>query len=224
MSYCQSPGCQKHSVGYSQYCNSHKARAGRHGHPLQATITAHRLKEYVQLVRGWVARQRQDNIWQLLEGAWAGDVDRARGILAEYRAGRPSFGHEVQAANDLVKVAGDVPVRRVVETVVAMCVMQEYEPRTFKTDAAFWCQVARRFRGLSDVHVGSYWDNTQGRVKRVYRDPKPQAGIALGRMLVRSLGPVGHRIILTEQAARQRVADARHALAKALDGEARQTA
>jgi len=224
MAYCQSPGCQKHRTGYSRYCNAHKARAGRHGHPLQETITAHRLKQYVQLVRGWVARQRQDNIWQLLEGVWAADMDHARGILAEYRAGRPSFGYEVQAANDLVKVAQDVPARRIVETVVAMSVMLDWEARAFKTDQAFWCQVARRFRGLSDLHVGSYWDNTQQRVKRVYRDPKPQTGIALGRMLVRSLGSVGPRIIASEHAERQRAVDAKYALVKALESEAQKAA
>jgi len=219
MSFCQAPGCQQRSTGRSHYCSAHRHRNGRHGHPLQETITAHRLKPYVQLVRGWVARHPQANLWNLLEGAWRADVDHARAMLAEYRAGRPSLRHEVQAADDLVKVAEDAPARRIVETLVAMSVMQVMETRAFKSDRAYWHQCARRFRGLSDVHVGSYWDNKQGRVKRVYRDPKPKAGEALGRMLMQSLGTVGHKIVASEEAEHQRRADANLALRRALDAQ-----
>jgi len=224
MAQCQSPGCVKRSAGYSRYCNSCKARDGRHGDPRQETVTAFRLKPYIQSVRGWVARQRQDNLWQLFEVAWRDDVDHARAVLAEYRAGRPSFRHEVQAADDLVKVSGDVTARTAVETILAIAAMQQWEPRTFRSDRAFWCQAARRFRGLSDVHVGSYWDHKQGRVKRVYRDPKPKAGEALGRMLMRSLGAAGRKIAMSEQAAVQRRADAAANLLRAMDGETRAAA
>lgn len=216
MTTCQSPGCRKRTTGYSRYCNAHKARDGRHGHPLQETITTHRLKGYVQLVRGWIARQRQDNLWNLFEGVWNNAVDQARAKLAEYHAGRPSLRHEVQAADDLVRVAKDVPARRIVETLLAVAVMQEAEPRAFKSDRAFWCQAARRFRGLSDLHVGSYWNHQQGRVKRVYRDPKPRAAEALGHMLMQSLGPVGHRIMASVNAEHERRANAMADLAIAL--------
>jgi len=216
MSYCQSPGCRSRATGHSRYCNSHRSRRRRHGHPLQQTITAARVQPYVAHVRNWVARQRRQDIWDAMEGAWAAAVERARATLAEYRSGRASLRHEVQACEDIVRVAEATPKRRIVETVVAMAVMLETEPRAFRSDDALRCQVARRFRGLSDVHCGSYWNNREGRVKRVYRDPKPKAGEALGQILMQHLGSAGPQIVRSEEAERRRAAEARATMHRAL--------
>jgi len=216
MSNCQTPGCRRHATGHGRYCDSHRSRRRRHGHPLQETITAARLKPYVALVRNWVARQRRKDLWQVMEAAWAAAVERAQATLAEYRSGRASLRHEVQACEDIVRVAEAAPKRRIVETVVAMAVMQVMEPRVFRSDDAFWCQLARRFRGLSDVHCGSYWNHKEGRVKRVYRDPKPKAGEALGQILMTHLGTAGPQIVRSEEAERKRVAEARMTMHRAL--------
>ena len=56
----------------------------------------------------------------------------------------------------------------------------ELEPRRFRSDQAFWVQLARRARGLTDVNFGERWDNVRGKVQRCYRELTPR-GRYLGR-------------------------------------------
>ena len=60
--------------------------------------------------------------------------------------------------------------------------MWELEPRRFRSDQAFWVQLARRVRGLTDVNFGERWDNARGKVRRCYRELTPRANITLGQM------------------------------------------
>jgi len=209
MSICSVRGCAKQSAGYGRYCEAHRTRHSRHGDPLQQTITAHRLSAYAQLVRSWFARQADDSLPQKAESVLRAVVAEAEGVLAEYQTGRPMIKPQVEAARDLVKIAADADPQAIIETVTGMVIMREREPYLFKSDRGFWMQVARRYRALTDLHVGSYWNHVTGKTHRVYRDPNPAAGEALGRMLVEGIGIVGLKINAADLAEHQRLAVAK---------------
>ena len=69
--------------------------------------------------------------------------------------------------------------------------MQEMEPARFRSDKAFWLQLARRVRGLTDMNYGEGWDNTRQRVRRSYRELTPRASLLLGQWLAETLGVAG---------------------------------
>ncbi len=216
MSICQHIGCGKNAAGYSKHCTAHRIRDRRHGAADQETITAAKLRPYVRAVRAWVARQPDDSLWQKLEGILNALLDRARAVDAEFAAGRPGLRHEVQAVHDLLKVTGAVPAQKIIETVLAMIVMQEREPRRFKSDRASRVQLARRVRGLSDLFSGSYWNHRDNRVHLVYRDPDPRAAEALGQMLMEALGVAGAKINAADLADLERLPEAKKAFYVAL--------
>ena len=87
MSHCRAPGCSRPTSGCAVYCNSHKARARRHGDPRQEGITKAHLKPYLDAIRLRIARNPDNPAWKMIEGEWLGMVDDARAELSRYRAG-----------------------------------------------------------------------------------------------------------------------------------------
>ena len=210
MTICHVTGCSRRAKGYARYCNAHRARNRRHGDPLQDTITTERLKQYVHEIERYVERAGGERLWADLVVLWDGAVTRAKGCLADYRAGRPSFRHEVQAAADVVSTNDEADARRIIATIAAMVWMQAHEARAFRSDRAFWVQVARRFRGLGTRHVSQYMGR-DARTHRVYRDPNPTAAVTLGRWLVETVGLLGQGAHREMVAASARIAEARAA-------------
>ncbi len=102
-------------------------------------------------------------------------------------------------------MAADVDARTVVETVLAMYVMGNDDARRFKSDDAFWFQLARRVRGLTDMNAGSWYDHNTGKMKRVYRDTPRKVTLALAHMLGDAFGAAGIYLArLDQQEAEQR--------------------
>ena len=143
-------------------------------------------------------------------------MDHAQGILSEFARGRAKPRFEVVAAREVVKLGGEVKPREVVEVTCAVVVMWELEPRRFRSDDAFWVQLARRVRGLTDVNFGERWDNVRGKVRRCYRELTPRANITLGRWLAETLGVGGQHIARWQQAEWDRKAKEAQELREAL--------
>lgn len=217
MTFCQAPGCNRRVKGYSRFCGPHRHRNCRHGDPLQSTVTTARLQPYVLAIRRYVERSGGDEMWNDLEALYDGLVRRARGIVADYRAGRPSFRQEVAAAGDLITITAEAPARRCIETVAAMVLMQEQDARAFRSDRAFWMQVSRRVRGLASRHAVKYLGR-DGRTHRVYRDANPLAAVTLGRWLCEAVGLLGIGAARAAEAERKRLNEARVAVYAAMNG------
>ena len=64
-----------------------------------------------------------------------------------------------KAAEEVLKVAEVATPRDVIETVLAVFVMQELDPRRFRSDPGFRFQLVRRMRALADVSAGQRWDH-----------------------------------------------------------------
>ena len=60
--------------------------------------------------------------------------------------------------------------------------LEQEEPRRFRSDDGFRFQLARRVRALTDVNQGTWYDHWAQRVKRVYRDTAPKTTACIGEL------------------------------------------
>jgi hypothetical protein len=141
------------------------------------------LKSYRKLVRERIKRNRDNSLWSQLDERWRLLTDHCKSVMAAWNSGRPQSGNDVRAATELLKVAQHVELRHVIETALALYLLQDADPRRFRSDEAFLFQLVRRVRGLADVNAGEYYDHITGKQKRVYRDLPPRVTRVCGRLL-----------------------------------------
>src|SRR4051812_48115314 len=148
---CRAPGCAAEtSSRYSPFCQRHRARLRRHGSVDQRAVTKADLKGYLKRVRARIEKNPDSPAWSALEGRWEALQQHAREVEAYFQSGRAGPRYERRAAHEVMKLGQAVEAREVIVTALAMWVLQELEPRRFKSDAAFRSQLIRRVRGLSD--------------------------------------------------------------------------
>lgn len=188
---CRAPGCAKPATRYGHFCTTHKSRWRRHGDVGQVGITKEVLKPYTDLVRARIEKNAGNPTWAACDDRYRAVVAHAKGILAEANRGVAGSRNERTAANAIVRLTADVEPRVVVETVLAMYMLWDLEPRRFRSDEAFRRQLVRRVMRLSEVNVGEWHDHQTGRVKRTYRDFTPGAADVIAGWLVETLGVVG---------------------------------
>lgn len=198
---CRLHGCLRPAASaFAVYCGPHRTALRRHGAPDQKAVTKARLAPYLKIVQARIARNADNVAWATLDQRWRALADHAETILKGSESGKAGVRYERIAAQEIVKLAQSVAPREVVEVTAAMIVMQEFEPRAFRSDDAFWMQLARRVRGLSDLHFGESWDNKRQRVRRLYREMSPKAAVIMGRWLAETLGVGGQHIARVELA------------------------
>lgn len=191
MKTCRDPGCTRPASGYSTHCIHHKTRARRHGHPQQEGIRKSELEPHLKTVRRRMQKNPEARVWRKIEERWAALVDACRAEIASAERGVPYQADAMRASRELIKVAESTAPQEVVFTVMAMFLLAEDDPRRFRSDNAFWVQLSRRVRHLTDMNVGAYWDQTSGKCKRVYRDLPPKVSLICGKLLAEAIGPAG---------------------------------
>ncbi|WP_072368988.1 hypothetical protein [Hyphomicrobium sp. NDB2Meth4] len=198
---CQVSGCSAPAAsGFSPYCSAHRANFRRHGEADQKAVTKTHVKPYLALVKARIAKNPHSPAWTTLEARWRALVDHAEHIIAEYERGRPGSRTERLAAQEIIKLGRSVEARAVVEMTMAMVVLRELHPHCFRSDRAFWVQLGRRVRGLTDLNYGERYVHATGKVRRCYRELSPRAGIVFGRWLAETLGVGGMHLARLEQA------------------------
>jgi hypothetical protein len=152
---CRAPGCRAFAASsFAAYCPTHRRNLRRHGAVDQKAITKAHLRPYLKAVRERIAKNPDSPAWTTLDARWRALVDHAEGILGQFSRGRAMNRFEVAAAREVVKLGKEVKPREVVEATCGMVAMWVIEPRKFRSDEAFWVQLARRVRGLTDVNFG----------------------------------------------------------------------
>jgi hypothetical protein len=215
---CRAPGCgAEASSRYSHYCQSHKSRLRRHGAVDQEGITAADLKPYLSRLKRHIEKNRESPAWGQLDGRWLAVVDHAMSVLASFERGNAGPVYERRAAHEIVKLAEATQPRAVIEIALAMFIMQEREPRRFRSDAAFRAQLVRRVRALGDVNAGVYYDHTTDKMRRTYRELSPRAVAVIGQWLAEALGGAGVHLARRERADEERQRNERLGLYKALE-------
>jgi hypothetical protein len=216
---CRAPGCTSPADSrFAIYCSAHKARQRRHGAVDQAGVTEAALAPYRSRVRARVKRNEGSPLWAQLEARWRTVVDHAQGIREAAERGHVGIAHERKAADEAVKIGTEAEASRVVETALAMFLLLEDQPRRFRSDASFRVQLVRRVRALTDVNAGTYWDDKAGKVRRVYRDLSPRAGLVLGLWLADAFGGAGLHLAKLEERDRDAKERQQQELHAALEG------
>lgn len=212
---CRVYGCAGHASRFGLYCPAHKSALRRHGHPEQDAITKAELKPYVAQVRRRVARNAENATWSHCEARWRAIVELARGVVAEAERGQAGNRHERSAAAEVVRLGAAIGAVEIMETVFALYLLQEAEPRRFRSDDAFLTQLVRRLRGLVEANAEVWTNKATGQTKRAYRELAPRAAMIIARWVVTALGGVGVHLARLEardkaeqQASRQELAEA----------------
>ena len=215
---CSVPQCHQQTAGYSTLCERHKRAQRRHGHPEQVGVTVNELAPYRRRVVSRMKKNSGSDAWNILRQRWDKIMESARQTEAVYRSGTAHVTYDRQALLELFKIGNNVEVNALIETTLAIYLMQLEQPHRFKTDTAFDMQLARRVRGLTDTNAGTYWDNKTKKTKRVYKDIPPRTLMALAEHIKTSFGVAGVYVAKLEQQEAEQQNNERAALAAALEG------
>ncbi|ANY82988.1 hypothetical protein BB934_32755 (plasmid) [Microvirga ossetica] len=178
------------STKFGRYCRPHVAQLRRHGAIGQTGITKAELKAYGRIVSARLEKNRDKPLLTQLEARW-GVVQTYAATVRDEARSKPIVRYRREAAVETLRIGKNVNARDVIETVLAMYVMQDQEPRRFKSDQAFKTQLVRRVRGLTRLNADAWTDAKTGKRKLVYRDLSQRTVIIMGGWIAEALGPAG---------------------------------
>jgi hypothetical protein len=188
---CSAPGCgTPASTRFGRYCRPHVAQLRRHGAIGQTGITKADLKAYRHIVGARLEKNKDKPLLTQLEARWGAVITYAEGVLEEAQS-KPMVRYRREAAIEMLSIGKNVQPRDVIETVLTMYIMQDQEPRRFKSDQAFRTQLVRRVRGLTRLNADSWTDARTGKRKLVYRDLSQRTVTIMGDWIAEALGPAG---------------------------------
>src|SRR3954468_23441685 len=107
----------------------------RHGHPEQKGVTKADLKQYIQMVQERRTKHPEKQAWATMEARWSAVVESCKAIAT---GNRPTNKYGRDASREIMKVGIHVEPEKVIDTVLAMYLLQEFDPRRFRSDNAFW--------------------------------------------------------------------------------------
>jgi len=76
----------------------------------------------------------------------------------------------VKANYEILKVIKGSNAIQIGITIAAVFLLQKDDPRRFVSDRGMIFQLVRKFRFLSDLNIGSYYNHETGKVTKVYKD------------------------------------------------------
>lgn len=199
MKECSISNCNRTTTRWGALCSTHRNRKRRHGHPSQTGVTKTELSPFRTIVQKRRAKNSDSSFWASLESRWTSIGDHARRITSQYKSGVAMIRTRRKACEEIVRVADNVDSETVIETALAMMILQQQMPHRFRSDDAFRHQFARRVRGLTDLNSGTWFDRETGRVKRVYRDIPAKTAAEIGQTLIDSFGYPGMMLARKEQ-------------------------
>ena len=195
---CQAPGCSRACESrFGKFCPAHASRHRRHGHPEQQGVTKAMLKPYFKAVRRIRARNKKLD-WSAVDARWDAVVETAKGIIADIKAGKAYHLGTRQAAASILTIAENVEVKDIIDHVIAVYLMQAFEPTFFRDDHAFNAQLVRILRKTTPANA-LFWTTEAGMEKRAYQELTPSARKILATWITTSLGPVGVHLVKLEE-------------------------
>ncbi|KAA0124287.1 hypothetical protein CIW48_08135 [Methylobacterium sp. P1-11] len=214
---CRAPGCGARTSRYGKFCSTHRSRSRRHGHPEQRAITKADLAPYLRLVGARVAKNATSPVWAHCTDRWQAVVEHANRVLIAFERGQPGYRHERIAAREVIKLADHVSSTEVIETTFALFLLEDHQPRRFRSDASFRMQLARRLRGLTHLNAGTWYNHRTGKVQRAYRELTPRAALTFASWVIDALGAVGAALVRMEREEQEAKRCQANSLAEALE-------
>ena len=191
---CRVAGCTRPIKGSrSTKCEKHAKAERRHGDPQQIGIKKQTLQPFIKQVAAMIKKDKTGKIEAGLARLKNMMEDEATGYLNEQRA---KYRYRRIAVQELLTIAKGVTAVDIGCTVGAMYLLQEHDPRAFKSDRAFWFQLARNVRRLSPMGVGSYYNHDTRRTTTVYRDIPPKVTEIMAEDIVRHYRPFIAQILI----------------------------
>lgn len=135
---------------------------------------------------------------------WGAVITDAQATLEQSRKGQAMPSFKRTTALELVKLSNAVKPEEVIETVLAMYILHDQEPRKIKSDRALLTQMVRRVRGLTPLNAGSWIDGSTGKRKVAYRELSPRTVECMGKKLAAVFGPAGVTLARLEREDHQR--------------------
>lgn len=185
------PGGGNFASSFRTLCSAHGDRDRRHGDPLQEGVRAPELAPYICALRSRQKLRPDALAWSALERRWEGLVRACRDVATLYERGKPGNKWEVEASQEIIKVAEQASAEEAWMVAVGMVMLREAEPRRFQSERSFRVQLGRRTRLLALTNKATYWCPKRGRFKGVYRDPSPRAAVLVGDMLAEVFAVAG---------------------------------
>ncbi|MDV2968851.1 hypothetical protein RZ532_22985 [Nitratireductor aquimarinus] len=175
-------------------------------------MTLTELKPFLARVRARIAKNDDSPLWPHLENLWRDIVSDARQEVTRPVGNR----YQRSAANELLNVDADSSPMEIIVTTLAMHVFWHDRPSRFRSDSAFWLQLARRVRALTSRHCGLRYDHETGRDKRIYREMTPKAGAIIGQKLSSTFGAVGFQFAALDNREKEEADKAKDAITNAI--------
>lgn len=191
MRVCSMANCSRPTSQYGKLCSAHRNHQRRHGDPLQIPVTKQDLKPYLRLIQERRKRNTDSPLWGMIDSRWLSVVDNAQQSLRLARSGKAGNRHGRLAAAAIEQLSQTSDRTEIADTAMAMFILQEFEPRRFVSDRAFWHQLARRTIRVGDIHSGSRIDHSSNRMRLIYRDAPAEVTLALGKLFVDVFGMAG---------------------------------
>jgi hypothetical protein len=188
---CNAPGCSSPaSTKFGRYCRPHVAQLRRHGAIGQTGITKADLKVYRHIVEARLEKNKDKPLLNQLEARWGALITYVESVREEARS-KPMVRFRREASIETLRIDNNVKPTDVIETVLALYIMQDQEPRRFKSDQAFRTQMVRRVRGLTRLNADAWTDAKTGKRKLVYRDLSQRTVTIMGGWIAEALGSAG---------------------------------
>lgn len=197
---CRVPGCSKPARSpQGAMCEGHRQRWRRHGDPKQQAISKRDIAPFVNQVKATIEKDTTSRIEAGLNKLKNLLEDDAKATIAESKK-RAMSKHRLRAAHEMLKVLQGVDAITLASVIAGTCLLQEYSPRRFASDRGFNFQLVRRFRALSDLNAGTYYNHETGKVHRVYKDVPAQVTELLGQTIIHAYQTFIALIIKRERA------------------------
>jgi hypothetical protein len=138
-------------------------------------VTVQELSQYRKTVKKRIKLNASNPVWGHLEANWRAAADHSRAAIDQYEAGVASNRYELRAHREVVKLAENVNTADIIETVLALYTLQQFQPKRFLSDETFRFALVWRVTRLTDINVSECWNSNTGKVGRVYRNMAPRA-------------------------------------------------
>jgi hypothetical protein len=145
-------------------------------------------------------RNRHRDAIKITEERWEALLARCPALTDGRDTGGTVHWPTVHAARALLQAAKDAPFEAVLETVSAVLLLRDTDPRRFKSDDALRVQLARAVRRLGTTAVAWGYDHKTGKTRGVYRAFPHRASLVLADMVLETIGPAAGRIVATVKA------------------------
>ena len=199
---CAAPGCTADHARDSRYCDAHRTRLRRYGHPLQRAVHPRNLEPFACRI---ASRLPDDGeVRRLLEVRWSSLLEAVKvtattGLLrvpfGSPSSDRPATARQREAARRFLTTAASTTAREVGDIVIGLTILRAVHPETFVDETTFHFIVARRFLGLSRHNATSARTGST-----TYRSYPAPVVLPIAEWLLLVFGEVADRMAAAEVA------------------------